>query len=464
MERLGKGRKKIASNILDAVGETPMVTLPPGFDPDVSCEVLLKIEFTNPGGSIKDRIALYMVEQALERGELKPGGRIIECSSGNTGVGLCIVAAALGHPITIVIPDKMSSEKISVLEALGAEVIVTPAQAPIDSPEHYTRVAERLALETPGAWCPNQYHNPDNTQAHYLSTGPEIWEQCEGQLTAFVAGAGTGGSLTGTARFLKEKDSSVSIVGVDPPGSILAHFWETGEICEPSFYAVEGVGEEEVPAAWDPSLIDDYKVIADEISFQTARKLAKETGIFAGGSSGMNLAAALQVARTLPANARVVTLLPDSGRAYLSKVHNDDWMKDQGYLRRIPADEATLGSLLRNKPKTRVSSEDTLAWAIRQAGELGIRPLPIVDSKTGELRGVLNEGKAIKHLANGKDLESISAGDCLEPIPPCFTPEDTIETALEAISTKSSILIQEKDGWTSLDSRDLLQGLKRLKR
>ncbi len=458
-----KGRKtEVAANILETVGDTPMVALPSGFDPDVECEVLLKVEFTNPGGSIKDRIALHMVEEAHRRGDLGPGGRIIECSSGNTGVGLCMVAAALKHPITIVIPDKMSPEKIGVLGALGADVIVTPANAAIDSPEHYTKVAERLAEETPGAWCPNQYHNPDNTQAHYLSTGPEIWQQCEGRLTAFVAGAGTGGTLTGVARFLKEKDAEISIVGVDPPGSILAHFWKTGEVCEPGFYAVEGVGEEEVPAAWDPSVVDDYKVIDDGLSFRTARKLAKETGIFSGGSAGMNLAAALEVARGLPADARVVTLLPDSGRAYLSKVHDEDWMKDCGYFPRVPEAEASLATLLRGKPRTRMTSEDSLAWAVRQAGELGIRPLPILDPGTGDLLGVLDEKKAIRHLADGDDLEVIPVGDCLEPAPLCLKADDSLQACLDALADGNPILVDAPGGWTSLDSRDLLRGLKRV--
>ncbi|MDP7538523.1 MAG: cysteine synthase family protein, partial [Candidatus Poseidoniia archaeon] len=270
--------KSIHDSILTAIGDTPLVRLPTGFEPGISCEILLKIEFMNPGGSIKDRIGLFMVREAERKGLLKPGARIVECSSGNTGAGLSLVAAALGYPITIVIPDKMSQEKIDVLRAYGADVVITPANVPVDHPDHYTQKARRIAEETPGAWWPNQYHNPDNTAAHYRTTGSEIWRQCEGRLDAFVAGAGTGGTLAGVARYLKEQDPSVQVVGVDPPGSILADYWKTGELVEPGFYFVEGVGEEEVPAAWDPEVVDDYLVVKDADSFAMARRLALATG------------------------------------------------------------------------------------------------------------------------------------------------------------------------------------------
>ena len=290
----------VAQDVLGAIGQTPLIRLPASFAPEVSCEILLKLEFLNPTGSTKDRIALNMVRRAEERGDLKAGGRIVECSSGNTGAGLCMVGAALGYAVTIVIPDKMSQEKIAAIRALGAEVVITPANVEIEDERHYTKVAERIAREDPSAWWPNQYHNTDNTQAHEIGTGAEILEQCGTPPDAFVAGAGTGGTLSGIARALKKASDQTRIVGVDPPGSILADYWRTGELVTPGPYAVEGVGEEEVPGAWEPELVDDYLVISDEESFHMARKLARETGIFGGGSSGMNLAAALKVGASMP--------------------------------------------------------------------------------------------------------------------------------------------------------------------
>ena len=453
---------EVAANILETVGDTPMVALPPGFDPDVKCEVLLKVEFTNPGGSIKDRIALHMVEEALRRGDLASGGRIIECSSGNTGVGLCMVAAALKHPITIVIPDKMSPEKIRVLGALGADVIVTPANVPIDSPEHYTKVAERLAQETPGAWCPNQYHNPDNTEAHYRTTGSEIWRQCAGRLDAFVAGAGTGGSLAGVARYLKEQDSSVRVVGVDPPGSILADYWKTGELVEPGFYFVEGVGEEEVPAAWGPEVIDDYLVVKDADSFAMARRLALATGIFGGGSTGMNLVAALEVARELPADARVVTLVPDSGRAYLSKVYSEDWLRDLGLLPATPSADATVADLVRDGARAWVKPGETLYWAARHLGERGVRPLPVVEKEGGPLLGVVDEEKVLELLAAGEDLEPLFVRDYLAEAGPVLDASAPWREALTALADHERVLVREEGGWAPLERRDVLRALPRL--
>ena len=458
-----RGRSETLETILEAVGGTPMVRLPRGFDPEVRCEVLLKCEFVNPGGSIKDRIALHMVREAERKGLLKKGGRIVECSSGNTGAGLCIVAAALGYDITIVIPDKMSSEKIAALKALGADVVVTPAIAPIDSEDHYTRVAERIARETPGAWWPSQYHNPDNTDAHYVSTGPEIWQQCDGRITAFVSGAGTGGTLSGIAKYLKEQDPAVQIIGVDPPGSILYDWFKNGVMVEPGPYAVEGVGEEEIPGAWVPELIDDYLQVSDGDSFAMARRLAATTGIFGGGSSGMNLHAALQVARGLPEDARVVTVLPDYGKAYLSKVYNEDWLRDWGYLPATPASQATVADLMHPKVAAAwVKPGDTLGWALRQAGEKGFRPLPVMDAETGPLLGVLDEGAALRALADGAALEDARVADYLAPSPTVLDAAAPWREAVAALEREPALLIRTARGWEGLDRSDLMQTLRRL--
>ncbi|MBC8404101.1 MAG: pyridoxal-phosphate dependent enzyme [Planctomycetes bacterium] len=447
-------------SVLEAIGDTPLVRLPDDFDSQPRCEIYLKLEYLNPSGSTKDRIALAMVRGAEARGELKPGGRIVECTSGNTGAGLAVVAACLGYDITLVIPDKMSQEKIAVLSALGAEVVVTPANVPIEDPMHYTKVAERLAQADPNSWWPNQYHNRDNTDAHYSGTGKEIWQQCGGQVDVFVAGAGTGGTLTGIAQALKEQNPEVKIIGVDPPGSILAEYWKTGVVIEPGPYAVEGVGEEEIPGAWDAGLIDDYYVVEDGESFRMTRKLAEKTGIFAGGSSGMNLVAALRIARTLPSDARVITILPDSGRAYLSKVYSEGWMRDAGYLPRIPKQKATVGDLLHEKEQCVVKPDDCLAWAIRQAGERGVRPLPIANGD--ELLGVLNEQAAAEHLASGDDLTSILVGSCLSPAPPVLSGADSWQVAAAALKDYEAVLVRNSQGWTSLNRRDWLRALGRL--
>lgn len=453
----------ICDSILDAIGNTPMVRLPQGFDPEVQCEVLLKLDYLNPGGSTKDRIALHMVREAERKGLLKPGGRIVECSSGNTGAGLCIVAATLGYDITIVIPDKMSSEKIAAIRALGADVVVTPCNVDIEDPMHYTKVAGRIAEETPGAWWPDQYHNRDNTDGHYYSTGPEIWEQCGGKLDVFVAGAGTGGTISGIARYLKEQNPELKVVGVDPPGSILAHYWETGEVCESGPYAVEGVGEEEVPRAWDPQLIDGYKVIKDGDSFAMARRLAATTGVFAGGSGGMNLAAALEVARGLPKEARVVTILPDYGKAYLSKVYSEDWLRDFHYLPQVPAAKATVADLVHEKNRATVYDDEALAWAVRQAGERGVRPLAIMSRANGDLLGVLNEDAAIAAEVEGSTLEELKAGDFVQAAGTILKLDQPWQAATDALANAESVLVQLADGYTSLSRQDLMQGLKRLK-
>jgi cystathionine beta-synthase len=451
---------KSLNSVLEAIGNTPLVRLPADFAPAVACAIFIKLEYLNPSGSTKDRIALSMVRGAEKRGELKPGGRIVECSSGNTGAGLCMVAAALGYDITIVIPDKMSQEKIATIRAMGADVVVTPANVEIEDPRHYTKVAERIAKETPGAWWPNQYHNRDNTSAHHSGTGEEIWAQAEGKVDVFVAGAGTGGTLSGIAAALKHHNPAVKIVGVDPPGSILAGYWKTGKIPPSGPYAVEGVGEEEVPGAWDPQLIDDYVVIPDAESFLMARELASRTGIFGGGSTGMNLAATLQIAKGMPADARVVTLAPDNGRAYLSKVYDDGWMKDCGYLPQIPASTAKVADFLRDKECCAVQAQESLAWAVRQAGERGVHPLPILDGT--RLLGVLDENAAATLLSQGKDLEKMTADACLKKSPPVLSLDSPWTELATAMQVHHVVLIETKQEWISITQRDWLRALGRI--
>ncbi len=317
-------------NILELIGRTPLVELNK-LAKGLKCKILCKLEFFNPGGSNKDRIALRMIEDAEKKGLLKSGATIIEPTSGNTGVGLALVCAIKGYKMIFTMPDKVSKEKEMLLRAFGAEVIRCPTEVPPDDERSYYKVAEKLNKEIENSFIPNQYFNPSNPEAHYLTTGPEIWEDTEGKITHFVCGIGTGGTITGVAKFLKEKKPDVKIIGVDPEGSIYhEEFYKThGEIHQ---YKVEGIGEDFLPPTCDLSLIDEIIVVDDRTSFEIARKLAKEEGILAGGSSGSALYAALKIAKKLDENALVVVLLPDTGRNYLSKFYDDEWMKEQGFL------------------------------------------------------------------------------------------------------------------------------------
>jgi cystathionine beta-synthase len=315
-----------SETILDLVGNTPLVRLHV-LTRGIRATVLAKLEQLNPGGSVKDRIALGMVEEAERTGQLRRGGTIVEPTSGNTGHGLAMVAAIKGYKMIFVMPDKMSPEKISLLKAYGADVVVCPTNVERDSPQSYYSVADRLAAEIPGAFQPNQYFNSKNPQAHYLTTGPELWRQTEGRISTFVAGVGTGGTISGTGRYLKEQNQAVEVVGADPEGSIFS-----GPIAP---YKIEGVGEDFWPGTFDPAVVDRIVQVTDREAFVAARRLAREEGILVGGSAGMALHAALAVAAEAPEDAVVVVLLPDTGRNYLSKFFSDEWMRQNGFLDRL---------------------------------------------------------------------------------------------------------------------------------
>ena len=324
-------RVQYQDNILSTIGRTPLVRLN-RVTRGCPCPVLAKLESFNPGGSVKDRIGLAMVEAAVRAGRLKPGGTIVECTSGNTGVGLAMVAAIRGYHAVFCMPDKVSIEKVNLLKAYGAEVQLSPTAVAPESPESYYSVARRIARERPGAFLTDQYSNPANPEAHYQTTGPELWEQSGGQITHFVAGMGTGGTISGTGRFLKEKKASVQVVGADPVGSILKAYHETGKMTEPHTYKIEGVGEDFIPAATDFEIIDRVIACNDRDGLNMARRLAREEAVFVGGSSGMAAWVAIQVALALGPDDLVVVLLPDTGERYLSKVHNDAWMRDNHLL------------------------------------------------------------------------------------------------------------------------------------
>ena len=321
---------EICRTILDAVGNTPLVRLNQ-ISARLDVDILAKLENLNPGGSVKDRIGIAMIDDAEKKGFLKPGGTIIEPTSGNTGTGLAMVACVRGYKMVFTMPDKMSEEKRSLLRAYGARVVVTPTNVTPDSPEHYINVAQRLAKETPNSFMPNQYVNTANPKAHYQTTGPEIWKQSGGKLDTFVCGMGTGGTITGTGRYLKEKKKSIRIVGVDPEGSIYhPRFYKKKE--NPHQYKIEGIGEDFMPGTMDLGVVDDVIPVSDKDAFQTARKLAREEGILVGGSGGAAVYAALKIAEKMRKGQTIVTLLPDSGRNYLTKLFSDQWMKEQGLL------------------------------------------------------------------------------------------------------------------------------------
>ncbi len=363
---------EVADDLLALIGNTPMVRLDRTAR-NVDCHLVAKLELFNPGFSSKDRPALAMIDAAEADGRLQPGGTIIEPTSGNTGVGLAIVAARRGYSCIFVCPDKVAPDKIAQLRAYGAEVIVCPTSVEPEHPDSYYSVSARLAQDVPGAWKPDQYHNPDNPQAQYDTTGPEIWRQTAGRITHFVCGVGTGGTISGIGRYLKEQDPAIQVIGADPEGSVYS-----GGSGRP--YLVEGIGEDFWPTTYDPSVVDQVIAVSDAESFSTARRVTREEGLLIGGSGGTAIAAALRVAQGLPADAVVVVHIPDSGRGYLSKLYDDGWMADHGFLR---AAGPTVGDLVSERDPGLPSMvhshpDETVRTAIEILREYGVSQMPVV--------------------------------------------------------------------------------------
>jgi cystathionine beta-synthase len=394
------------NNILEAIGSTPLIKLS-RIAAGLPVTILAKVEFFNPGGSVKDRIGLAMIEDAEKRGLLKTGGTIIEATAGNTGVGLALVAASKGYRCIFVMPDKMSEDKVNLLKAYGAEVIITPTSVPPDSPESYNGVAKRLASEIQGAFRPSQFDNPKNPEAHYRTTGPEIWRDTDGKIDIFVAGMGTGGTISGTAKYLKEQNPYITVVGADPVGSILS-----GD--SPHSYQVEGIGEDFVPATFNRQVIDDMVRVSDVESFSTARRLAREEGLLVGGSAGTAVAAALKYALRLDPGKIMVVLLPDTGRNYLTKIFSDSWMREKGLLhddKKI----VTAADVIRFKGSVHallsIRSSDKAIRAVELMEKYDISNVPVIED--GLIVGNMNEVTLVKLLNDGLDLKETTVAQTM---------------------------------------------------
>jgi cystathionine beta-synthase len=452
--------------VLDLVGNTPIVRLPALQPPD-GARLLAKLEYLNPGGSIKDRIGLPMIEAAERDGLLKPGGVIVEPTSGNTGVGLAMVAAQRGYRCIFVMPDKMSQEKISLLRAFGADVVMCPTNVEPDDPASYYSVSKRLTEETPGAFNPNQYANQANPAAHYEHTGPEIWEQVGDDLDALVLGVGTGGTATGIGRYLKERKPALQVIGADPEGSIYS-----SRVVKP--YLVEGVGEDFWPATFDPEVVDRWISVSDRDSFHAARLMARTEGILVGGSSGLALHAALAVAAELPPEKTVLVLIPDGGRPYLSKVFNDEWLREHGMLER-PAPTATVAQLLRAKQieepsipsVVSVSADQRVGEAIELLQRYGISQIPVMANgdcfpcSLDQIVGSVLERELLDRvIRDGADALQLPVAEAMAPPLRVIRSEQQIEEIYGDLQAQPAVVVA--DGGTAagvLTRTDLLEFL-----
>ena len=432
---------RYVEHIADLVGNTPLVRLGP-VAAGIDAPVLAKVEYFNPGGSVKDRIALRMVEAAEVSGELRPGGTIVEPTSGNTGVGLAMVAQRKGYRCVFVCPDKVGEDKRNVLKAYGAEVVVCPTAVDPDHPDSYYRTSDRLVTEIEGAWKPNQYANPENPQSHYLGTGPEVWAQTEGRVTHFVAGIGTGGTISGVGRYLKEvSGGQVQIIGADPEGSVYS-----GGSGRP--YLVEGVGEDFWPTTYDKDVCDEIVAVSDADSFAMTRRLAREEALLVGGSCGMATVAALRVAADLPADAVVVVLLPDGGRGYLGKVFNDAWMAGYGFL--PPAQGATVGDVLRRKDGAipalvHAHPNETVADAVHYLREFAVSQMPVVRAEppvmAAEVVGAVVERDLLDGLFTGRARLADRLEQHMSAPLPTIGANEPLDTAMSAFAAADAALV-----------------------
>jgi cystathionine beta-synthase len=454
------------NNILEAIGRTPLIRLN-RVAKEVPVEVYVKAEYLNPGGSVKDRLAVLVIDEAERKGLLKPGGTIIEGTSGNTGVGLALVAAVRGYKIVFTITDKQSREKIDLLKAFGAEVIVCPTAVEPEDPRSYYSVAKKLSREIPNAYYPNQYENPLNPEAHYRTTGREIWEDTEGKITHFVCGMGTGGTISGVGRYLKEQNPEVKVVGVDPVGSLYYDYAKTGSIGKARPYVVEGIGEDIFPGTMDFKVLDDVVQVNDEECFVWARRLAKREGIFAGGSGGGCVSAALRVAKDCKKGDMVVGLLPDSGNRYLSKIYNDSWMREHGYAdSEVTLTAADVIRVKHQNGKTRepiiVGPNQTIFHALRTMQQQDISQLPVFEGDQSV--GAVFEDQILNLALQGKDLRKLIVREVMGPPIPQVPSTAPVERVTYILSHESpAVFVEMGNGrlevLTKFDLMDTIAGL-----
>jgi cystathionine beta-synthase len=451
----------VLDTFLDAVGDTPLVrlhTITRGVQPTI----LAKLEMLNPGGSVKDRIGLRMIEAAEKAGLLKPGGTIVEPTSGNTGHGLAIAAAIRGYKCIFVMPDKMSQEKVALLRAYGAEVVITPTAVAPESPESYYRVADRLTEEIPGAFQPNQYFNQENPRAHYETTGPEIWNQTDGKIDVLVVGVGTGGTVTGTARYLKERKPEMMVVGADPEGSLFSA--SPDEEARP--YLTEGIGEDFWPKTFDPTLVDRWVRVSDRDSLLTARAITRQEGILVGGSSGTALFAALTVARELPARALMVVIFPDTGRNYLSKVYSDSWMLQYGFLDR--PDVIRVEEVLAARPEglpslITVGAHEKARQAIDRLQEYGISQAPVTREDSNDVSsfvGSIREATLLDRIFRDPDSLQADVAEVMAPPLPMVEFDAPLEVAFGELQQAPAVIVAKQGEALGILTRaDLLEFL-----
>jgi cystathionine beta-synthase len=433
------------NSILETVGKTPLIKLN-AISREVEATILAKIELFNPGGSIKDRIAVSIVESAEKQGRLKPGGTIVEATSGNTGAGLALVAALKGYKAVFTMPDKMSTEKVRLLKAYGADVITTPTAVPPDSPESNYEVAKKIVRETPNALLANQYFNEENPETHYRTTGPEIWEQTNGKIEYFVTGVGTGGTISGVGKFLKEKNPNIKVIGADPAGSIIREYFYTKKLGTATPYKVEGIGEDIIPGTLHFEYIDEIHTVTDKESFNMARRISREEGIFVGGSSGTAACVALKIAKDLPADKVVVVIFPDTGERYLSKFYSDEWMKENRF---FDLERVSLKRVLEVKSSPlptviSVAPADTVRIALEKMKEYNISQLPVMEN--GRSVGSLEEGEVMGQVIEDNTLIDSPVKKIMQESFPVISHESSVDQAKSLLAHRyPAVLIEEMD-------------------
>jgi len=449
---------KYSHSVLELIGQTPLIKLnrmARGLKP----LILAKMENLNPGFSVKDRIGVSMIEAAEREGILKPGGTIVEATSGNTGIGLAIAAAVKGYKCIFVMTDKASAEKSRYLKALGADVVITPVSAKPGTADHYVSTARRIAAETPNSFYPDQYNHPANPEAHYRTTGPELWEQTEGKITHFVSGIGTGGTISGTGKYLKEKNPNIKVIGADPFGSIYKSYKETGKIPETTPYLVEGIGQEVLPGNAQMQYVDEVLNVTDRDSFEMARQLSRVEGIFCGGSSGTNCAAALRVARDAGEDAVIVFVVCDTGEHYLSKFHSDEWMKEK---RLLAPQKITAGLIGETKGRSApaelitVGPHDVVAAALAKMNEMGLTQIPVLED--GKPVGSLRENHLLSKVFNERELLEAPVSAVMDKSFPTVDIDDDINVVSRKLRTSPAVLIEEYGRITGIITRhDVLE-------